>query len=200
MNDEKIQDSSGAAVVRDAIFSILGNTPGEDVRRQGLSETPTRFAKAWLKEWTRGYEQNPADVLKAFDDGSDGVDELILVRDIPVYSLCEHHLAPFWGRAHCAYLPDKKILGLSKFARVLDIFARRLQVQERLTRQVCAAIQDNLKPKGVGVILECRHMCMESRGVRTPGSSTTTSSMLGVFRESELLKAELFSLISQRPL
>lgn len=187
------------ANVVEAIAQLLASTAGEDAR-EGLKETPERFAKAWLDEWTCGYQQDPASVLKTFKDGSHNYDQLVVVRDIPVHSLCEHHLAPFWGRAHIAYLPDQRIVGLSKFSRVVDVYARRLQVQERMTQQIAEAINEHLRPLGVGVVLECRHMCMESRGVKTPGTITITSAMLGKFRGSEMLKAELLSLISQRPL
>lgn len=164
------------------IFIRLLQYIGEDPKRGGLLETPGRMAKAW-KQWTSGYGQEPANVLKVFSDGAENYDEMILVKDIPFYSLCEHHLAPFFGAATVAYIPDKKIVGLSKLARVTDIFARRLQVQERMTSQIATAVQEALQPKGVGVLVRARHLCMESRGICKQGHHTETSSLLGVFRQ-----------------
>lgn len=168
---------------------------GEDVSREGLRETPKRFLAAW-QEYTRGYHIKPDEVLKVFADGAHGVDELVMVRDIPVYSTCEHHLAPFFGRAHVGYIPAGKILGLSKFARLVDVFARRLQVQERLTTQIADSLRDALAPRGVAVVLECRHMCMESRGCRTQGSVTTTSALRGVFKHDASARSEFLRLVS----
>ena len=167
---------------------------GEDTTRGGLQETPERFLKAW-KFWTKGYDQNPSEVLKAFEDGAEDYDQMVLVKNIPVYSHCEHHLAPFFGVAHVGYLPNKRIVGLSKINRLVDIFARRLQVQERLTSQIASALQEELNPLGVAVILECRHMCMESRGVCQQGHSTTTSSMHGIFRTEQAAREEFIQLI-----
>ena len=150
--------------------------------RGGLAETPARVAKAW-RFWTSGYNVDPASLLKVFEDGAEGSNEMVLVRDIPLYSHCEHHLAAIFGKATVAYIPDGKIVGLSKLNRVVDAFARRLQVQERLTNQIADAINDNLKPKGVGVIVTARHMCMESRGVCQQGHDTVTSALRGVMLE-----------------
>ena len=154
---------------------------GEDPDRGGLHETPRRVVEAW-KFWTSGYGKDPALVLKTFDDGAENYDELICQGNIPIYSCCEHHMAPFFGVAHIGYIPDKRIVGLSKMSRVSDIFARRLQVQERLTQQIAEAINEHLKPKAVGVVLRCRHMCMESRGIQKPGTITYTSALLGSFK------------------
>jgi GTP cyclohydrolase I len=151
---------------------------GEDPQRPGLVETPHRVAKAW-KHWTSGYGQNPAELLKAFEDGAEQYNELIVVRGIPVYSHCEHHLAPFFGKATIGYVPNGKIVGLSKLTRLVDCFAKRLQVQERMTMQIAEALMEVLEPKAVGVVVRCRHLCMESRGIRTPGEETITSAMLG---------------------
>jgi len=151
---------------------------GEDPDRTGLADTPSRVMKAW-KHWTSGYGQDPAELLKAFEDGAEEYNELIVVRNIPVYSHCEHHLAPFFGKAIIGYVPNGKIVGLSKLTRLVDCFAKRLQVQERLTIQIANALMTHLEPKAVGVVVRCRHMCMESRGIRTPGEETVTSSMLG---------------------
>jgi len=167
---------------------------GEDPDREGLQETPLRFLKA-LGEYTRGYQENPEDVLKVFEDGAQSVDEMVIVRDIPVYSLCEHHLAPFFGKAHIGYVPDKRILGLSKLSRLVEVYARRLQVQERLTNQIADALDTHLQPLGVAVVIECRHMCMESRGVRHTGTSTVTSALRGSVKNNPDTRKEFLSLI-----
>lgn len=162
---------------------------GENPQREGLLETPARVVKAW-GHWCSGYAKNPADVLKVFEDGADNYDQMICVRNIPIYSHCEHHLAPFFGTATIAYIPDGKIVGLSKLSRLADVFARRLQVQERLTTQIAAALQDALAPKGVGVLIRCRHMCMESRGVSQQGSETVTTALRGVILDQEQARLE----------
>jgi len=167
---------------------------GEDSSRGGLLETPKRMLKAW-DYWTSGYGKKPSDVLKVFEDGAENCDEMVLVKNIPIYSHCEHHLAPFFGTAHIAYIPNGKIVGLSKLSRLADIFARRLQVQERLTNDIAHALEVGLKPLGVAVVIECRHMCMESRGVCQQGSTTITSAMRGVFREQPETRAEFMGLI-----
>lgn len=167
---------------------------GEDVTRQGLRETPTRFINAW-RHWGGGYKQKPEDILKVFEDGGEQYDEMVLVNNIPVYSHCEHHLAPFFGVAHVAYIPDGRIVGLSKLSRLVDIFSRRLQVQERLTYQIANALQDALKPKGVAVSISCRHLCMESRGIQRQGSATVTQYLTGVFRDDDKARAEFMGAI-----
>jgi GTP cyclohydrolase IA len=156
---------------------------GEDPDREGLRETPERFLRA-LAEYTRGYTQNPEDVLKVFEDGAQSADEMVIVRDIPLYSLCEHHLAPFFGKAHIGYVPDQRILGLSKISRLVEVFSRRLQVQERLTNQIADAL-----------VIECRHMCMESRGVRHTGATTVTSALRGSIKNNPDTRREFLSLI-----
>jgi GTP cyclohydrolase I len=166
---------------------------GEDPDRPGLSETPARVEKAW-KHWTAGYTQNPADLLKTFEDGAEQYNELIVVRNIPVYSHCEHHLAPFFGKATIGYMPDGKIVGLSKLTRLMECFAKRLQVQERLTIQVANALMESLQPKAVGVVIRCRHLCMESRGIRTPGEETVTSAMLGELQPNLAMRTEFLAL------
>lgn len=173
-----------------ALVSQLDPKP----EREGLTETPARAAVAW-KEWTSGYDKDPAEILKVFEDGADNYDEMVVVKDIPVYSHCEHHLAAIFGTATVAYIPNGKIVGLSKIPRLVDIFARRLQVQERMTSQIAGAIDDNLKPKGVGVVMKCRHMCMESRGIRQAGTMTVTSSLRGVFKEGTV-RAEFLNLVN----
>lgn len=166
---------------------------GEDPDRSGLRETPGRIVKAW-KHWTSGYGQDPAEILKVFSDGAEQYNELIVVRGIPVYSHCEHHLAPFFGLATVGYVPNGSIVGLSKLTRLVDCFAKRLQVQERLTIQVANALMEHLEPTAVGVIVRCRHMCMESRGIRTPGEETITSAMLGDLQTNLGMRTEFLSL------
>lgn len=166
---------------------------GENPDRPGLHETPARVAKAW-KHWTSGYGQDPVEVLKAFEDGAEEYNELIVVRGIPVYSHCEHHLAPFFGKATVGYLPNGKIVGLSKLTRLVDIFAKRLQVQERMTMQIANALMEVLEPKAVGVVVKCRHMCMESRGIRAIGEETITSTLLGELQPNLALRTEFLAL------
>ena len=171
----------------------LLQTIGEDPDRAGLKETPARVARAW-QHWTSGYQQNPADILKTFEDGAEQYNELIVVRGIPVYSHCEHHLAPFFGFATVGYTPNGRIVGLSKLTRLVDCFAKRLQVQERLTLQIGEALVSFLEPKSVGVIVRCRHLCMESRGIRTPGEETVTSAMLGELQSNLALRTEFLAI------
>jgi GTP cyclohydrolase I len=170
---------------------------GEDPDRPGLVETPLRVAKAW-KHWTSGYEQDPAEILKVFEDGAEQYNELIVVRGIPVYSHCEHHLAPFFGVATVGYTPNGRIVGLSKLTRLVDCFSKRLQVQERLTSQIAESLMTHIAPLSVGVVIRCRHMCMESRGIRTPGSETVTSAMLGELQTNLGLRTEFLALARER--
>jgi GTP cyclohydrolase IA len=181
-------DTSGDDIVVRLLQHI-----GEDPDRGGLKETPKRVLKAW-KEWTSGYGVDPKSVLKVFEDGAERYDEMIVVKDIPFFSHCEHHLAPFFGTATIAYIPDQKIVGLSKLGRVLEIFARRLQVQERLTSQVAYAIQETLQPKGVGVLVKARHLCMESRGFSRQGHHTVTSCLLGAMFSDIRARQEFMAL------
>lgn len=166
---------------------------GEDPNRGGLLETPRRVAKAW-SHWTSGYGKEAKDLLKVFEDGADGCDEMVIVKDIPFYTHCEHHMAPFFGTATVAYIPNGRIVGLSKISRIVDMFARRLQVQERLTNQIADALAENLRPKGVGVVIKARHLCMESRGICQQGHHTITSALRGVLKEDEKARAEFMSL------
>lgn len=171
---------------------------GEDVTRGGLLETPARVVKAWGERFW-GYGQDPADVLKVFEDGAERCDQMVVVSNIPIYSKCEHHLEDIFGVVHIGYIPSGKVVGLSKLARVADIFARRCQVQERLTNQIADALDENLSPQGVGVVIEARHMCMESRGVRTPGTTTTTSALRGDMLSDAATRAEFLSLVRAQP-
>jgi GTP cyclohydrolase I len=186
-------DTLATVAAKDAVETLL-DFIGEDPSRGGLRETPGRFVRALL-EMTRGYEIEPASLLKVFKDGAEQYDEMVLQTHIPIQSMCEHHMAPFFGVAHIAYIPHGKVVGLSKLARVADAYAQRLQVQERLTQQIATCLFDNLKPLGVAVVLECRHLCIECRGVKKAGSKTTTSSLLGVFKTKPAARAEFLSLI-----
>ena len=167
---------------------------GDDPDREGLLDTPARVARAW-KEYARGYEEDPAVHLSRTFDEVGGYDEIVLLRDIPFQSHCEHHMAPIIGRAAIAYLPNNKVVGISKLARVLHGFARRLQVQERLTAQVADCICEHLQPKGVAVVIEASHACMTARGVNTPGVMMTTSRMMGTFRSDERSRREVLALM-----
>jgi GTP cyclohydrolase I len=167
-----------------------------DPKRQGLVDTPKRVEKAF-RFYTDGYKKDPRAVIgDALFDAE--TDEMVVVRDIELYSLCEHHLAPFFGKAHVAYIPSGKIVGLSKLARLVEVYARRLQVQERLTQEIAHAIQDVLQPRGVGVIVEAKHLCMMMRGVEKQNSSTVTSCLLGLFRKDERTRAEFLQLVRGR--
>ncbi len=181
--------------VRDSVREILAGI-GEDPDREGLQRTPERVAKA-LKFLTQGYQQ---DVNTLLNNALFTVeyDEMVIIKDIDVYSLCEHHLLPFHGRAHVAYIPNGKVLGLSKVPRLVDMFARRLQVQERLTVQIAEAITEAIKPKGVGVVIEAMHYCMLMRGVEKQNSVAVTSSMRGAFRDQQQTRDEFLSLIKKR--
>lgn len=171
---------SGA--IEHAVYELL-RAIGENPDREGLVDTPERVARAWF-EWAAGYREDPAVVLKSFEDGANGYDEMIVLDAIPVQSMCEHHLAPFVGVAAVGYIPDGRIVGLSKIPRLVDVFAKRLQVQERLTLQIADAMMEHLKPKGVGVVIRAEHFCMSTRGVHKPGVFTTTSALRGVFLDA----------------
>jgi GTP cyclohydrolase I len=168
---------------------------GEDTNREGLRKTPERFEKA-LKFLTGGYHQSVENVLNGATF-SVSYDEMVVVKDIEFFSLCEHHLLPFFGKAHVAYLPNKRVLGLSKIARLVNMFARRLQIQERMTSQIAEAIQEKISPEGVGVIIEARHLCMQMRGVEKQHGQAITSAMLGGFRNNKQTRDEFLSLVGK---
>lgn len=179
--------------VQEAVKTLLRWT-GDDPEREGLVDTPKRVARAW-KEYCEGYAENPAMHLARTFEEVGGYDELVLLKDIPFHSHCEHHMAPIIGKASIAYMPTDKVVGISKLARVLHGFARRLQVQERLTAEVAECIWDNLKPAGVAVVIEASHSCMTARGVRTPGVSMITSRLLGCFLDDARSREEVMSLM-----
>ena len=170
---------------------------GEDPEREGLLDTPKRVIGTMLDHY-RGYQEEPCDYLSRTFTEVEGYNELVLITDIELHSHCEHHMVPFVGKAHVGYIPDGKVVGLSKLARVVDAYAKRLQVQEKLTAQICDTIWDCLKPKGVAVILQCQHFCMCYRGVKKPGSWTTTSKLHGCFLESDASRLELMTLIGMK--
>ena len=190
-----IQSKTGKTSIASHIREVL-SALGEDPERSGLTDTPLRSEKA-LQFLTSGYK---VDVNQLVNGALFPVkyDEMVIVRDIEFFSLCEHHMLPFFGRMHVAYLPQDKVIGLSKIPRIVDAFARRLQIQERLTQQVAETIQELLKPKGVGVICEARHFCMMMRGVEKQHSGAITSAMLGAFRTRQETRSELLSLVGQR--
>ena len=169
---------------------------GEDPEREGLQRTPERVEKA-LRYLTRGYEEDADKILKGALF-TVGYDEMVIVKDVEMFSLCEHHLLPFYGKVHVAYIPNGKVIGLSKIPRLIDVFARRLQVQERLTTQIAECIQKAIEPQGVGVVIEARHLCMMMRGVEKQHSAAVTSSMLGSFRTEQETREEFLSLIRHR--
>lgn len=179
--------------VADAIRTLI-RWAGDDPTREGLLDTPKRVARAW-KEYCQGYGEDPAHHLSRTFEEVGGYDEIVLLRDIPFQSHCEHHMAPIIGKAHIAYLPKDHVVGISKLARVLHGCARRLQVQERLTAQVADCIWDRLAPRGVAVVIEASHACMTARGVRTPGVTMTTSRMMGVFRDDDRSRKEVLALM-----
>src|SRR5690348_8363682 len=193
LNEQKIETpkESVADLMRKVIALV-----GEDPEREGLRKTPERFEKA-LKFLTSGYHQNLDSVLNGATF-SVSYDEMVVVKDIEFFSLCEHHLLPFFGKAHVAYLPSKRVLGLSKIARLVNMYARRLQIQERLTSQIARALEEKIAPQGVGVIIEARHLCMQMRGVEKQCGQAVTSSMLGAFRHNKQTRDEFLALVREK--
>ena len=179
----------------DAVRTLLAWT-GDDVSREGLKDTPKRVVNAY-QDWFSGYDEDPNAILKKTFSEVEGYDEIIMLRDIRIESHCEHHVAPFIGSAHVAYLPNKRVVGISKLARITNIFAKRLQVQEKLTAQIATCIQKVLKPRGVAVVVEAQHECMTTRGINTPGISMVTSQLLGKFRTDPSTRREFYSMINQ---
>ena len=187
---EGAKTESVASLVRKIIALV-----GEDPEREGLRKTPERYEKA-LKYLTSGYHQNVDHLLNGATF-SVCYDEMVVVKDIEFFSLCEHHLLPFFGKAHVAYLPNKKVIGLSKVARLVNMYARRLQIQERMTSQIARALEDKIAPQGVGVIIEARHLCMQMRGVEKQHGQAVTSAMLGAFRENKQTRDEFLALVGK---
>lgn len=181
-------------LIEDSIKNII-LALGEDLSRDGLKETPRRVAKSFEKLFA-GYDKNPKDLLTTFAD--DSYDEMIVVKDIDLFSTCEHHFLSFFGKAHVGYIPNGKIIGLSKIPRLVDIYARRLQNQERLTVQIANALKDLINPRGVGVVIEARHFCMMARGVEKQGSEVVTSAMLGLFKKELNTRSEFLKLIGRQ--
>jgi GTP cyclohydrolase I len=185
---------TGEETIADLVRKMI-TLLGEDPNREGLRRTPERFEKA-LRFLTGGYRQDPEKLLNGAMF-SVCYDNMVVVKDIEMYSLCEHHLLPFFGKCHVAYIPDKKVVGLSKIARLVNMYARRLQIQERLTSQIAKTIQERLAPEGVGVVIEARHLCMVMRGVEKQNSAAVTSAMLGAFRENKQTRDEFLALIGK---
>jgi GTP cyclohydrolase I len=192
-NETVPAEGSGEAAVEDAVRLILRHI-GEDPEREGLKLTPTRMRHA-LDFLTRGYKEDPKVAINGAVFSEEEYQEIILCKDLDFYSLCEHHLLPFFGKAHLAYLPNRRIIGLSKLARLVEIYARRLQVQERLTTQIAHTLMEELEPLGVAVVLEAEHLCMRMRGVEKQNSYVTTSAMLGVFRTHMETRQEFMNLL-----
>jgi GTP cyclohydrolase I len=190
-NKDTAKPESVASLVRKIIALV-----GEDPEREGLKKTPERYEKA-LKFLTSGYHQNVDHLLNGATF-SVCYDEMVVVKDIEFFSLCEHHLLPFFGKAHVAYLPSKKVIGLSKVARLVNMYARRLQIQERMTNQIARALEEKIAPQGVGVIIEARHLCMQMRGVEKQHGQAVTSAMLGAFREHKQTRDEFLSLVGKK--
>jgi GTP cyclohydrolase I len=178
----------------DAVKTLI-SWAGDDPAREGLIETPKRVVKSY-EEFYEGYGQDPEEILSKVFEEIEGYDEMVLVKDILLESHCEHHMVPILGKAHVAYLPDKRVVGLSKLARVVDLFAKRLQTQETMTAQIADTINNVLKPKGVAVVIDAEHQCMSSRGVSKKGTSTVTSRMLGAFRDNQKSRMEFMNLIA----
>jgi GTP cyclohydrolase IA len=181
----------------EAAIRVLLSWAGDDPEREGLRDTPSRVARAY-KEFFKGYAEDPEALLARTFEETEGYDEMVVLRDIRIESHCEHHMVPIIGRAHVAYLPGTRVVGISKLARVVDAYARRFQIQEKLTAQIANTIQDVLQPRGVAVVIEAGHQCMSTRGVHKPGASMVTSRMLGEFRDNPSTRREFLAMISPR--
>ena len=195
MSEERNQKPSREEA--EAAVRTLIAWAGDDPTREGLIETPKRVVKSY-EEFYEGYDKDPKEILSKVFEEIEGYDEIVLVKDIPLQSHCEHHMVPIIGKAHVGYLPDQRVVGLSKLARVVDMFGKRLQTQETMTAQIADTINDVLKPKGVAVVIDAEHQCMSSRGINKHGSSTITSRMIGVFRENQKSRMEFLNLISNK--
>jgi GTP cyclohydrolase I len=191
-DDEKPSREEAEAAVR-----TLLRWAGDDPSREGLRDTPSRVTRGY-QEWFSGYGTDPVSVLERTFEETDGYDEIVLLRDIRLESTCEHHMAPIIGRVHVGYLPHRRVVGISKLARVVEAYARRLQIQEKLTAQIANTIQDVLQPRGVAVVIEAAHQCMTTRGVHKPGVTMVTSRLLGAFREDPSTRREFMSMINRR--
>ena len=195
MSEERNQKPSREEA-EEAVRTLIA-WAGDDPTREGLIETPKRVVKSY-EEFYEGYDKDPKEILSKVFEEIEGYDEIVLVKDIPLQSHCEHHMVPIIGKAHVGYLPDQRVVGLSKLARVVDMFGKRLQTQETMTAQIADTINDVLQPKGVAVVIDAEHQCMSSRGVNKHGSSTITSRMIGVFRENQKSRMEFLNLISNK--
>lgn len=191
-----LADRPSRAEAEAAIRTLL-RWAGDDPTREGLVDTPSRVARAY-EEFFAGYEVDPVALLERTFEETDGYDEIVLLRDIRLESHCEHHMVPIIGRAHVAYLPHRRVVGISKLARVVEAYAKRLQIQEKLTAQIANTLQDVLQPKGVAVIIEAAHQCMTTRGIHKPGVTMVTSRMLGTFRDNPATRRELMAMIGNR--
>ncbi|MBE1237821.1 GTP cyclohydrolase I FolE [Phaeovibrio sulfidiphilus] len=196
MSNQSKQKSAPTREEAEAAVRTLIRWAGDDPEREGLVDTPKRVVKAY-EEFFAGYGIDTRDILARTFEEVENYDELILLRDIRLESYCEHHMVPIIGKAHIAYLPDRRVVGISKLARLLEVYARRLQIQEKMTRQIANTIQDVLQPRGVGVVIEATHQCITTRGVHKPGVSMVTSCMLGAFRENPDTRREFLALIGQ---
>ena len=195
--DDVDRDGKPTRGEAEAAVRVLLRWAGDDPGREGLLDTPSRVTRGF-EEWFSGYQTDPISLLERTFEETDGYDEIVLLRDIRLESTCEHHMAPIIGRVHVAYLPHRRVVGISKLARVVEAYARRLQIQEKLTAQIANTIQDVLEPKGVAVVVEAAHQCMTTRGVHKPGVTMVTSRMLGAFRDDPSTRREVMSMMNRR--
>ena len=189
------QDQPSRAEAEAAVRTLI-RWAGDDPTREGLQKPPERVVKSY-EEFFEGYRQDPEEILRTTFEETEGYDEMVVLKDIDFHSHCEHHMVPIVGKAYVAYLPDKRVIGISKLARVVEAYARRLQIQEKMTAQIANAINDVLKPRGVAVIVEAEHQCMTTRGVHKPGVSMVTSTMLGAFRDDALTRREFLAIVGR---